>query len=206
MKTNFEQVPTGITFRRITVLVAVAAIVAVLMGSAVTRTVFSSLGEPVGGRSWSYIAALLVSLCVAGAGTGLKPLIPRRLRILANALSATASGALLGFFYGGLAAGKNPQVAVASAVIGAILIGVGSLRFRTGTAAVAVAVAGAIGGYGFAFWLWTVGLAFLTAQRLIEGIFLTGLSLSYIGLTLSALLLVIKEIKRASEISLRKAG
>lgn len=197
MKPNFEPVPTGITFKRVMVLVAVAAIVAAVMGLAVIQTVFSSLGEPVGGRSWSYIVALLVSLSIAGAGSGVKMVIPRRFRILANALSATASGALLGFFYGGLAAGKNPQVAVASAVIGAIIIGTGSLKFRTGTGAVAVAVAGAIGGYGFAFWVWAVGLAFLTAQRLIEGIFLSGLSLTYLGLSVSSLLVAVKEIKRA---------
>lgn len=206
MKTNFEQGPTGITFKRVTVLVAVAAFVAALMGSAVARTVFSSLSEPVGGRKWSYVVALLVSLSVAGAGTGLRILMPRRFGILANALSATASGALLGFYYGGLAAGKNPQFAVAAAAIGGILMGAGSLRFRTGAGAVAVAVAGAVGGYGFAFWLWAVSLAFLTAQRLIEGIFLSGLSLGYIGLTVSSLLLAIKEIKHSEKISLRKAG
>ena len=197
MKTNSEQVPTGITFRQVAVLVAVAAIVAVLMGSAVARTVFSALGEPVGGQKGSYIVALLVSLSLAGAGTGLTILMPRRFGIVANALSATASGALLGFFYGGLAAGKNPAFAVAGAVIGGILMGAGSLRFRTGAAAVAVAVAGAVGGYGFAFWLWTVALAFLTGGRLIEGIFLSGLSLGYIGLTVSSVRLAVKKIKRS---------
>ncbi|MBD2042710.1 low-complexity protein [Microcoleus sp. FACHB-672] len=196
MKTNFERVPTGITFKRVAVLVVVAVILTVLMGSAVARTVFSSLGEPVGGRKWSYIVALLVSLSVAGAGSGLKTFMPRRFRTVANTLSATASGALLGFFYGGLAAGKNPAFAVAAAVIGGILIGAGSLRFRTGVGAVAVAVAGAVGGYGFAFWLWAVALAFLSGEKLIEGFFLSGLSLVYIGLTVSSLLLAVKEIKR----------
>ena len=206
MKTNFERVPTGITFKRVAVLVLVAAFVAVLMGSAVTRTVFSALGEPVGGRKWSYILALLVSLSVAGAGTGLKTFMPRRFGIVANTLSATASGALLGFFYGGLAADKNPPFAVAAAVIGGILMGAGSLRFRTGAGAVAVAVAGAVGAYGFAFWLWAVALAFLTGEKLVEGIFLSGLSLGYIGLTVSSLLLALKEIKRSEKISLRKAN
>lgn len=206
MKTNFEQVPTGIIFRRVAVLVAVAVGVTLLMGSAVARTVFPALGEPVGGQKGSYIVALLVSLSLAGAGTGLTILMPRRFGILANALSATASGALLGFFYGGLAAGKNPAFAVAAAVMGGILIGAGSFRFRTGAGAVAVAVAGAVGGYGFAFWLWTVALAFLTGERLIEGVFLSGLSLGYIGLTVSSLLLAIKEIKGSEKISLRKAG
>jgi hypothetical protein len=120
-------------------------------------------------------------------------------------LSAAASGALLGFFYGGIAANQNPQVAIASAVVGGVLIGVVSLRVRTGAVGVAIAIAAAVAGYGLAFWLWARALAFLSTQRLVWGIFLSVLSLAYIGLTISSLSVAIKEIKKSSGTSFRNA-
>ncbi len=202
---NFERVRTGITIRRVGILVTVAMIVAFLMASAVTRTVFSSISEPVGGRNWSYILALLVSLSMSGAASGVRIVIASQFRPVAFVFSAAASGALLGFFYGGIAANQNPQVAIASAVVGGVLIGVVSLRVRTGAVGVAIAIAAAVAGYGLAFWLWARALAFLSTQRLVWGIFLSVLSLAYIGLTISSLSLALKEIKKSSGTSFRHA-
>lgn len=202
---KFSRVRTGVTLRRVAVLVTVAVIMAFLMASAVTRTVFSALGEPVGGRGWSYIVALLVSLSISGAGSAARIVMAPQSGAVAFALSGAASGALLGFFYGGLAANKNPQVAAIAAVVGGVLMGVASLRFRTGAVAVAVAIAAAVTGYGLAFWLWATAIAFLSGQRLVWGIFLIALSLAYIGLTISSLSLAVKEIKNSSGTSFRNA-
>jgi hypothetical protein len=86
-----------------------------------------------------------------------------------------------------------------------VLIGVISLRVRTGAVGVAIAIAAAVAGYGLAFWLWARALAFLSTQRLVWGIFLSVLSLAYIGLTISSLSLALKEIKKSSGTSFRHA-
>ena len=200
---NFERSRTGITTRQVGILVTVAMLVAFLMVSAVTRSVFSSLGEPVGGRNWSYIVVLLVSLSISGAASGARMVIASQFRAIA--LSGAASAALLGFFYGGIAANQNPQIAIASALVGVVLMGVVSLRIQTGAVGVAVAIAAAVAGYGLAFWLWAMALAFLTTQRLVWGIFLSAFSLAYIRLTISSLSLAIKEIKKSSGTSFRHA-
>lgn len=181
--------------RRIAVLVIVGAIATVLMASAVSHTVFSSLGEPFGGRKWPYILALLISLSISGAGSGIRIMMAPRLNRVAFTLSGVASGALLAFYYGGLAADENPQVAIAWAVVGGLLMGVACLRFQTGVVAVAVASAAAVAGYGLAFWLWAVAIAFWSGQKLLWGLVLSLLSLAYIGLTVSSLSLAIQEIK-----------
>jgi hypothetical protein len=183
--------------RRLVVLVIVGAIATFLTANAVTRTVFPALGEPLVGKSGSYIIALLISLTISGIG-GARVALGHRFGAIAFMLSATASGALLGFVYGGLAADKNPQVAVVGAVMGGMLMGFASWRFRTGVVAVAVAIASAVTGYGLAFWLWTMAIATLTAQQLIWGIFLSTLSLAYIGLTANSLFLAVQEIKQSA--------
>jgi hypothetical protein len=202
---NFERVRTGVTLGRVMILATVGAIVAFLMALAVNRTVFSSLGEPLGGRKGSFIVALLVSLSLAGTGAAVKTVMATRFGSVVSTLSGTASGALLGFFYAGIATGEKPQAAIAGAVVFGVLMGIASLRNQTGAVAVAVASAAAVASYGLAFWLWAFALAFLTGQQLVWGILLSLLSLTYIGFTLSSLVLAFKEIRNSSGTSFRNA-
>lgn len=202
---NFEGVRTGITFRQIISLAIVVAIATFLTAFAVIRTVFSALGEPFGGSNWAYIVALLVSLTISGTGTGIAIAIASPFNRIAFTLSATASGALLGFVYAGLAANKNPQAAIAGAILGGVLMGFTTLRFRTGIVGVIVAIAGAITSYGLTFWLWAVALAFLTGQKLVWGIFFAILSIAYLGLAINSLFLALKEMKKSAGTSFRKA-
>lgn len=185
------------TFQRLVVLIIAGSIATFLTANAVSRTVFPSLGEPLAGKSGSYMIALLVSLMISGIGGARVALAPRFSAVV-FVLSATASGALLGFVYGGLAADKNPQVAVVGALMGGMLMGFASWRFRSGVVAVVVAIASAVTGYGLAFWMWTIAIATLTAQQLIGGIFLSLLSLAYIGLTANSLFLTVQEIKQSA--------
>lgn len=202
---NFEQVRTGITLRRVLILMTVAAIAAVVMASTVIRTVFSALGEAVGGQSWLYIMAMLVGLGLSGAGPGLRIGVVVPSPLVAFVLSGTATGALLGFVNGGLAADENLRVAAATAVLGGLLMGFFSLRFRTGVVVVAVAIAAAGAAYGLVFWLWATALACFGGQEFGWGIGLSMLLLIYLGLTLSSLSLAAKEIKMASGTSFKDA-
>ncbi len=202
---NFEGVRTGITFRQVIVLAIVAVITTWLMASAVTRPVFSSLGEPIGGHKWPFIVALLLSLGISGAGSGIKIAIAPQFGIVAFALSGIASGALLGFYYVGIATDENPQAAIVGAVVGGLLMMLISFRVQGGAVGVAVAVAAAVASYGLAFWLWAVALALLSGQQLVWGIVLSILSLAYVGLTLSSLVLFCIEMKRSLGTSFRNA-
>ena len=192
--------------KRVMVGVIVAAIATLLTANAVMRTVFPSLGEPVGGKNWSYIVALIVSLGISAAGSGIKRVITPQFHKLAFVLSATASGAFLGFVYAGLAADKNTQFAVLGAIIGGLLMAFFSLRFPTQIVAVAVASTAAVAGYGLAFWFWAVAIACLTGQQLVWGIGLSTLALTYLTLTFNSLVITIKEIKLDSPPFLRGAG
>ncbi len=193
---NFEGVRTGITFNRVILGEIIAIFTIILTANAVLRTVFPSLGEPVGGKNWSYIVALILSLGISGAGSGIINVIIPQLSKLVFVLSATASGTFIGFVYAGLAADKNPQIAILGATIGGLLMAFYTLKFSSRIVAVAVASAGAITGYGLAFWLWTVALSYLTGKQLVWGIGLTMLSLTYLVLTLNSLVLTFKGIKK----------
>ncbi|HAZ49426.1 MAG TPA: low-complexity protein [Cyanobacteria bacterium UBA11371] len=205
---NFERVRTGMTFRRVILGAIIAIVTIILTANAVIRTVFPSLGEPVGGKNWTYIVALIVSLGISGAGSGIETWFLRRgffreTRFLwvspgkvAFVLSATASGAFIGFVYAGFATDKNPQIAILGATIGGLLMAFLSFRFPSRIVVVAVASAGAVTGYGLAFWLWAVALSYLTGKQLVWGIGLSMLSLTYLALTFSSLVLTFNEIKK----------
>ncbi|HAX80119.1 MAG TPA: low-complexity protein [Cyanobacteria bacterium UBA11372] len=193
---NFERVRTGITFNRVILGAIIAIFTIILTANAVLRTVFPSLGEPVLGKNWSYIIALIVSLGISGAGSGIITFIIPQLSKLTFVLSATASATFIGFVYAGLAADKNPQIAILGATIGGLLMAFYTLRFPSRIVAVAVASAGAVTGYGLAFWLWTLALSSLTGQQFLWGIGLTMLSLTYLALTFNSLILTFKGINK----------
>jgi uncharacterized protein YjbI with pentapeptide repeats len=193
---NFERVRTGMTFKRVILGGIIALFTIILTANAVIRTVFPSLGEPVGGKNWSYIVALIVSLGISGAGSGIINVITTQFSKLTFVFSATASAAFIGFVYAGLAADKNPQIAILGATICGLLMAFSRGRFPTRIVAVAVASAGAVTGYGLAFWLWAVALSYLTGKQLVWGIGLTMLSLTYLALTFNSLVLTFKGIKK----------
>ncbi|HAA32761.1 MAG TPA: low-complexity protein [Cyanobacteria bacterium UBA8553] len=169
---NFERVKAGQTPKRFTTLVVVAVVVAVLTADALSRMIFGSLGRTLEQPAGSYILALGISMAIAGGlcacrvMTGTKSMVGR----VAMIVSGTASGALLGFFYGGSTTNNNPQIAIATAVIVAVVMAIATFRFQRGLVAVAVAVAGAVAGYGFAFLVGAIAIAFLSVQQLVWGL------------------------------------
>lgn len=202
---NFTGVRGGLTIRRLAIGALLLAVVSFLMATAVSRTLFSALGEPFGGKSWFYyLLPLAVSLGLGGGGAGLKNWVASRYDRAVLALSAAGSGSLLAFFYGGLA-GNSIVQAGAAAIAGGTLGGLIGWRFRAKAVTLVVASAGAIAAYGAAFWLWAVAITLLSVNKLLWGIPLGFLSLTYILLAVNSVSLAIKKLKSFAGTSFRNA-
>lgn len=204
---NFERVKAGQTPRQFITLVMVAMVVALLAADAISRMIFGSLGKTAAEPAWSYILALGISLAIAGAFSGVRAMTGAKSLAgrVATTVSGSASGALLGFFYAGSSTNNNPQIAIAGAVIGGVVMAIAIFRVHGGFVALAVAVAGAVAGYGFAFFVGTMAIAYLSTQKLVWAVFLGTLSIGYIWLTMNSLTLAIKEIRGACGTSFRGA-
>ena len=157
---------------------------------------------------WVYGIALSISLAIAGIACTAMSLAKKKsiFKRISRILCGATSGAILGFFYGGTAAGgKNPQVAIASAVLGGLIMAISSFYFKKGFITMTLSIAGTIYSYGFGFLAGTRAIAFLSTQNLIWGFGLSLLSLTYIGFTLISLRYTIKEITTYSVTSFRRS-
>lgn len=198
---NFERVIAGQSPKKLIILIIVAVVVATCATNAIARMIFGVLGRTLQEPGWAYILALYISLGIATAASGTRAIAGR----IATTISATASGALLGFFYAGTTAGNNPQIAIFGAVIGGVAMAYASFKIRSSLVAIAVTIAEAVAGYGFAFLLGANAIAFLSTHNLILGVIWSLLSLISILLVMNSLTLAIKKIKSASETSFRGA-
>lgn len=197
---NFERAKAGQTPRQFIPLVVVILVVVWLSADAFSQMLFGVLGRTPAERGWSFVIALGVSLAISGVFSGVRTLTGTKsvLGRMATIVSGAASGALLGFFYGGSSTNNNPQFAMAGAVVGGVVMALVSFRFRSAVVAVAVDVAGAVAGYGFGFFSGATASAHLSVQQLVWGIVWGAVSLVCIGLTINSLTLAVQEIKGAS--------
>lgn len=203
---NFDRVKAGQTPKIFISLIFVASIATIIVFHAVTQMIFGVIERTPQSPIWNYAIALSTSLGIAGVACTLGSLARQKstLQRIATILSGATSGAILGFFYGGSAAGgKNPQAAIASAVIGALIMAATSFYFKKGFIPVILSVSGTVTTYGFAFLIGTRGIAFLSTQNLIWGFCLSFLSLICIGLTLISLCYTLKAITTYSVTSFR---
>lgn len=203
---NFNYVKAGQTPKTFIFLIFVASTATIIVFHAVSQMIFGVIERTPESPIWSYTVALSISLGIAGIACAGMSLAREKstLKRIAVILSGATSGALLGFFYGGSAGGgKNPQVAIASAVIGALIMAATSFYFKRGFIPIFLSVSGTFTTYGFAFLIGTRGIAFLSTQNLIWGFCLSFLSLIYIGLTLISLCYTLKQIKIYSVTSFR---
>ena len=204
---NFENVKAGQTTKTFVSLIAVAFITSILVFHAVSQMIFGVIERTPESPVWVYGIVLSISLAIAGIASTAMSLAKKKtiFKRITTIISGATSGAILGFFYGGTAAGKNPQVAITSAVIGALIMAICSFYFKKGFIPIALSVAGTIYSYGFGFLVGTRAIAFLSTQNLIWGFGLSFLSLTYIGFTLISLRYTIKEITTYSVTSFRRS-
>ena len=194
---NFDNVKAGQTPQTFLSLITTALITTTIFFHAVSQMVFGVIERTPESPVWVYAIALLISLGMTG--------ITCTVMILANKkslfyrifiiISGAASGAILGFFYGGTSAGgKNPQIAIISAILGALIMAISSFFFKRKFIPIILSIGGAIANYGFAFLIGTRAIACLSTKNFIWGFCLSFLSLTYIVLTLNSLRYILKEI------------
>ncbi|UBF27931.1 pentapeptide repeat-containing protein [Kovacikia minuta CCNUW1] len=217
---NFERVRTGQTRRQLLVLVSVAVAVGLLVADAVSRLIFGALGQTPQEPAWNYVLALYVSLGIAATGIGVSALTKTyTIAPIAKVISGVASGALVGFFYGGVngnqllalfhqksAGENNPRTAIAGAVLLGLGMAIANIKCSRGFVSVVVAAAGTVTAYGFAFLMGTTAIACLSTHRWFWGLTLSLLSLLYLWLTLKALTLTIHSIKHFWGTTFRNAN
>ena len=178
---------------RTTILTFVAAVTTIVAIDAIFSMLFGSLGKTAASSGWNYVLTLYVFLAVIGISYYLSMVSPIQLPRFCL-IPTLLSGALLGFYFGGIASDKDPQVAIISAIALSILFGIGfwqKYRFLS----VAVASIATIAAYGFAFFAGTQSLSLLSVSIILPGI-IWGLVCSiYIVLTINNLAIAIKAIK-----------
>ncbi|MGV0028518.1 pentapeptide repeat-containing protein [Phormidesmis priestleyi] len=210
MGANFVGVKAGLSPIKLVLGGAIAACIILLVGNAVTRLAFGSLGQIPGSRAWSYVVLLHGFLSVAGVASALSAIGQKSLKVdrftkLTGILSATLTGGLMGFFYGGSSTNNNAEVATIGAIAGAILMLLISVFVRQVGIRIAIAAAGFTNAYGAAFLLSATASSFLSTRHFAWGIFFTVTSLLYIWLTLISLKQVIWLIKQAAGTSFKNA-
>jgi hypothetical protein len=172
------------SFINLTVAVAVATI-------AVQVTIdlgFSSLGQTPGDRSWSYVIALWVTLGISGLGTAVSTWLLNWFGVLNRVLSGIASGALVGFYYGGIWADRDPQMAVKGAILGGVVLGILQVVwFRKATMQAALGSAAMVMSYALALLVGGWAIAAFYAEHWLIGVGCAAISLLYFICTLRSL-------------------
>ena len=97
---NFERAKAGLSPRKFAWLSGGSMAIALFVGDALSRLIFSALGQIPVGAAWSFVLVLygVLSLVSASAGVSLLINIPLKISRLAGTVSAVMSGTLLGFF------------------------------------------------------------------------------------------------------------
>ncbi|MBD2411690.1 hypothetical protein FACHB389_23765 [Nostoc calcicola FACHB-389] len=191
VRAKFGQSPTVFISLRIT-----AFIVLFVVFPAISEMGFGVLGNTPEIPAWSYTQALVASLAISGLGAGLRRIFPEKsnLENLITTISGVASSALIGFYYGGIIENNNPQVAVISASIAAIIAAILCFIFTNGLMWVTVAVAGFICSYGLAFLISSLAFTYLSTKNYLFGSIWGVLTLILLALTMRSLNLAIQEI------------
>ncbi|MBM0743640.1 pentapeptide repeat-containing protein [Phormidium sp. CLA17] len=196
---NFERMKTGQTARQQVIWMGIAIAVFLISGHAMSLLGSGALGQTPSDRGWGYVLALYISLCAAGIISGLRIVWPPRSRAnhWALVLSAMIAAAVSGFYYAGIAMEKNPQWAIAGAVVSSVFTGLVLNRWRGISGAIAATMAGTVMGYGAAFLTGAMAIGFLSTQHFAGGLLLGCLTLVLIWLTLQSLKLTWHQIHQA---------
>ena len=195
---NFERATLGQTIRQKAIWVGIAIAVGLVTGQAVSHLISGALGQVPSDRAWGYVIALFISLCIAGISSGLRMILLPRSKVnrLALRLSAVLSAAVNGFYYAGNLMEKDPQWAIAGAIVGSVFTGLWFNRCGI-SGAMAATLAGAIMGYGAAFLAGAAAIGFLSTKHFAGGILLSCLTLVLLWLTLQSFKLTWHQIRQA---------
>jgi Pentapeptide repeats (8 copies) len=205
---NFQNIRTGRTPKQVLPFLLLFLIVALPLFDAISRLIFAALGQTPEDSGWTYVLVLYSVLGIAGISESPAPRsrvslrnptsktrrmkIDLTLRNFFRALSAAASGALAGFFYGGNWTQNDPRFATIGAILCGLLAAAASSWKHPG---IALTTARAIARYGLAFLLAAIALNHLSTQNP-WGLFWAFLSMLYIQFTITALLSLLQQFKK----------
>jgi hypothetical protein len=185
---EFNRAPLSKQQRFVTILAAIALLL--LVGHAISHMVASSLGQTPADKAWNYVIALLVSLGIGGACAAVPSRSTTGNQILLL-ISGATTGTVTGFYYSGLAAGKNPQIAVAGAIAGGLLAVFLIWRWPSTVGTIVLRLSGAITAYGWFFLVGATALGCLNTGHWLLGLLLSGLSFLYLWFTVRSLRLAL---------------
>jgi Pentapeptide repeats (8 copies) len=183
---NLQNIRTGRTLKQVLPIGILTILVALPLFDVTSRLIFAALGQTAEDAGWTYVLVLQGVLGIAGIGDDKS--------IASRAIAAAASGALLGFFYGGSWTQNDPRFAAIGATIVGLLAAAASLKNHRGVT-LALTTARAIARYGFAFLIATIAINHLSTQNP-WGLLWSFLSMLYIQLTITALLSLVRQFRR----------
>lgn len=139
---------------------------------AASQIIFGVLGRTPEDPGWSLTIAVFISFLVATLSLAIgmltnKDTFGSRLSI---AISAVISCAWLGFYYGGIIGGKNPPIAITTAIAGLLLTTFTGLHLQKRLTTISIVLLGIVSAYALAFLCLAVVVAYLSTDRLLWGI------------------------------------
>lgn len=170
---------------------------------AVSQLLFGVLGITLEDPAYPYLIALIVFLAIAGVScANINIQGPRK---IVRVIAGFSTGALLGFFYGGVALGNNPQAAIVTASIMGGITATSSLVVRTRLITISICTAGSLAAYGLCFLSGTRAMSLLSLHKFFLGGLWSFFSLLSLGLTLKIIANIITELQDFSHTSWRGA-
>ncbi len=208
VEANFERVKAGISPQKFILLSGVISAIALLVGDALSRLIFSALGQIPGSSAWSFVLVLYGFLTATAVSSGISSSngIPLTIRKIARTFSAVLSGALLGFFYAGSASGNNSTVAIAGAVAASLLMFFASVFLPQAWVKLTILTIATVTTYGAAFLLGATASIHLSAQQIGMGTMMAIASLLCVWLTLNSLKQILRSLKLLSTTSFKGAN
>lgn len=165
------------------VLIAIATTIFVLAIKAIYVMLFGSLGKTLANAGWNYALILYIFLAAIPILYYLSTINKLRSSLF-ETISNLLSGALLGFYYSGIAADKDPQIAVIGAISSCILFAIGQ-RQNYYLFSVINALISSICAYGFAFFTGTLALSLFNVSMTLSGFIWTIFCFTYLFLAIN---------------------
>jgi Pentapeptide repeats (8 copies) len=200
----FKGVKAGREPIKLFYLILVAIAVGVASFHAYSQMSFAIVSITFQDPAWIFTYPLHIILALAGLNSVYRDFSTHKnpnLQTFATAVSSTASGALLGFFYFGSTADNNLQMAIAGATIGAIVALISFFLVKKAWIKIAIASSAIIANYTLTFLFITRASANLSTHNLGKGIFWGIFCLIALVATLASLNALIEQISLCSTTS-----